>query len=1182
MSFQATPEQQRAIDADGNVLVAAAAGSGKTAVLVERVMRLITDEKNPVGADEMLIVTFTNAAAAEMRARIERKLAQECAAHPENLRLAEQKHLLPSAKICTIDSFCIDLVRENFERAGVSPDFRIADEGTMRPMQDAAFRDTMNRFFERDGALFRDLLDITGADYDDRGFRSAVQEIFTASCNQPFADLYLTRLAQAGRLPFNAEHPWFRDSMRRARELIASMLHSCSTALDLAADAPGRTKGYLRALGEISVQLNDMLAAAESGNWDGLYDRIMRYDHSSLAGTSDGGLPELMAVKSIIGEIGKKEGKKALSAVIFADTAAVTRICERLEKPVQLLIEFVREYARTLFEKQQNENCYTFYNTEQMALAMLCEAVDGQIQIRADADIFLNRFREVLVDEYQDTNDLQDTLFKVLSNREEHLFAVGDVKQSIYAFRGANPDNFLHKKARAKPPEKAGFGDVKKIVLARNFRSRRGVCDYINFFFRRLMTAETGTLVYDGDEMLIPQDDFPKNGAPCAELLAIRAEDAPAADSDEDAQSDAALAVEARAIADYIRKTVESGAFLRKNSGELRPARYCDFAILMRNQKNRSALLAEELRRQGIPVSFSKENFLDTLEIKTFLALLEIIDNPKQDIPLLTAMMSPIFGFDAEETAALRADYPQGTLISAVTAAAGAGHAHAARMLERLSDMRADAAAMPVPRLLSRLLAETDYLNAVSGMPDGARRRANLLLLCDYAAVYAQDSAGALGGFLRMLRKLPASALKAAKTGGGENTVQIMSMHASKGLQFPICILCDLGVNMHRNTERRNLLFSPEDGIGFRFYDEQRQEKCTAPAFQILQQKKRVERLSEELRLLYVAMTRAEERLVILSYNKNLSGTLTNLSSRLLANDCKIGRELFYKTASMNDWVLMTALLHPDGVPLRHLGSVPLNPEPEQSRISVQIIDAASLPAADTFAAGSDRTAEPDKALCAALRENLSYRYPYAPLLEIEAKSTVSRLANSAESKRFTFTAKPAVLEENGISAAGRGTATHKVMQFIRFEEHVDIAAELERLCEWQFITEAQAKAVDTSVVQSFFDSPLYARILKSPDVRREMRFLTEVPAGVLNPGLSPELAQEKVVVQGAVDLCFREGGEIVIVDFKTDRVSRPEALAQTYREQLEFYARGCEKIFGLPVREKILYSFALKQEIPV
>lgn len=1186
--FNPTPQQDKAITENGNILVAAAAGSGKTAVLVERVARLITDEKNPINADELLIVTFTNAAAAEMRARIEKRLNAACDDNSDNLRLLEQKYLLNSAKICTIDSFCIDLVRENFERAQINPDFRIADDMVLRPLRETAMTETVNHYFANYSKEFRDLLDLFGSDYDDKNLRQAVDDIFLTSRNMPFPDAYLDSLKRFNEIKFDKNHPWFISSMKEVRELIASMLKSCQIALDLVSDYTKYTGPYKNALKEIAKRLNSMKQLADNDDWDGLYEEIQNYDHCALNGSRDSGIPDLIAVKTIIYQIGKSEGKELLQALIFNDSKTINDINNQLKTSVNLLIDFVKDYADTLYELQKKENSFTFYNTEQLALSMLCEYKDGEISIRDDAKTFLGRFKEVLVDEYQDTNDLQDLLFKVLSNKEEHLFAVGDVKQSIYAFRGANPSNFLHKKNTAVSVDEAKFGQAKKIILSNNFRSRAGVCDYINFFFRNLMREENSDIVYNDEEKLVPEGKFPVTSHNTTELLVIKETSASSKnnseneeeDGEEEDSNDATLVIEARAIANRIKEIIDSGECLRLDKETLRPAKFSDFAILMRNQKNRSSILAEELRNQGIPVSFSKENFLEALEIQTFCSLLEVINNPKQEIHLLTVMMSPIFGFSAEEMADIRANSPWVDLISAVTAASNNGNAHANEFLNRLSQMRNAVITMSLPRFISKLLITSNYLNIASAMKDGVRRRANLLMLVDYATVYCESNAGSLSGFLRFLSRLPEGSLKAAKTAAGDNCVQIMSMHASKGLQFPICIICDLGVDMHKKSTRQNIRFGTDGGVGFKYFDENSLQTVESPSFTVLSKKARKARLAEELRLLYVAMTRAEERLIIVSYNKSLEDKLTGKSAMLLASDYVINKEIFNKVSTMNDWIMLTTLLHRDGSELRKLGGIPLNPSPDVSNIWVQIIDASSLP--KEASANTDLTTKinVDEEIAEKIKQNFEFSYPYAKLLEVEAKSTVSRLANSAESEKFTFTSKPSFMEADGISASGKGTATHKVMECINFADEVDVDAEIERLVEWQYITETEGVAVDRAALKKFFASPLYQRIIQSSSYRREMRFLTEIPAKELRDDLEVELADEKVVVQGAVDLCFVEDGEVVVLDFKTDRVTDADSLKNSYSEQLAFYAKACEKIFEMPVKEKIIYSFALSQEI--
>lgn len=1171
MAFEPTFEQQQAITEKGNVLVAAAAGSGKTAVLVERVIGMLNDTQNPIDADRLLIVTFTNAAAAEMRGRIERRLGEECAKQPDNIRLLRQKHLIASAKICTIDSFCIDLIRENFEKAGVSPDFTINDENAVSPLCDKVFNEMVGERLESKDVVFRDLLDITDSEFDEEKLITTAFDLFRYSRQMPFPDVFLESLYDNYKIPFDKNHPWFMAAIDNALNITKELLVNTAMALDLT-DKVGYAEKFTPMLSDMAEQFTAMNDAAMNGDWDELCHLTKHYKRMkspSVKGIN--AIPELVAAKNIYESAGKYI--EDLQEVFFADFDFVKNQLIRLQAPIRLLIDFVKEFAERLFKLQCKENIFTFYNTEQLALSMLCEFRDGQVKLKEDAEVFFDRFDEVLVDEYQDTNDLQDMLFRVLSDRESKLFVVGDVKQSIYAFRGANPNNFLDKKNRAIPVENACEGEARKIILSKNFRSRKGVCDYVNFFFRLFMTADTGKIVYDSEEELVAGAVFPQYDHPCVELLI-----------NDNIKSDEVdernhIVLEARRIAEYIKKVMQEGECIRADKDTLRPAKFSDFAILMRSTKNKSAILADELRLCGIPVSYSQETFLETVEIANFKALLEIIDNPDNDISLLTAMMSPIFGFSGEDIAVIRCEKRKGSLLSAVTYAARNGNNKADEFLKRIDVFRREAVVLPLPRLLSKLLIETDYLNIVSSMHDGVRKKANLQLFVTYASTYAETSRGGLGGFLHYLDNLPQGALSAAKT-GGEECVRIMSMHASKGLQFPICILANTINQMHNSGTHKSYLYSEYSGIGFRYYDEQAKEKTTSLGYEILSLEKKQQRLEEELRLLYVAMTRAEERLVIVASVQKLPEKLALLSARLLTSEEGVSRSVFASAFSMCDWILLSALMHSDGKVLREMAEIPVNVVDDSGSMSVSVVDAAQLKSQDSNTSAIESSGGIDDELLKTVKENIAYKYPYSELLGIEAKSTVSNLANRAESDRFAFAAKPSFMQKDGIGAAGRGTATHKVMQFIRMTENVDVDAEIERLAEWQFISELDAQSVDRNALKTFFTSSVYKRILAAESFEREMRFLTEIPASRIEPSLPEHLGKETVMVQGAVDLCIKEPDGIVILDFKTDRVSSPDELKNAYSEQLNIYGKACEKIYGVAVKEKIIYSFTLNQSI--
>lgn len=1172
MAFNPTKEQSLAMTEKGNVIVAAAAGSGKTAVLVERVIGMLNNDNNPIDADRLLIVTFTNAAAAEMRGRIEKRLGEECIKQPDNIRLLKQKHLISSAKICTIDSFCIDLIRENFEKAGVNPDFTINDENAVYPFVESVFSEMVGEYLQNNDPVFRDVLDITNSEFDESNFTATVYDIFRYSRQMPFPNVFLENLYESYKVDFSEKHPWFIISMDNVSHISEELLSNIDMAFELA-DNAGYADKFSTMLDDMREQISEINYAAIKNEWNTVYLNLRKYKRMrapTVKGSKD--ISELVAVKSIYESVDDKVEK--LQNLFFADFETIEKQLKRLRKPMKFLVDFVQNFAQRLFERQCKENVFTFYNTEQLALSMLCEYHDNEIHIKDDASQFLDRFDEILVDEYQDTNDLQDMLFRVLSDNERKLFVVGDVKQSIYAFRGANPNNFLNKKNRATDVFKADGEGAKKIILKKNFRSREGVCDYVNFFFKNFMTEQTGKIIYNSEEELVAGASFPEYSHPCVELLINDNIKSPEADESNH------LVQEARRIAAYIKDVLNEGLCIRETENSLRPAKYSDFAILLRSTKNKSAIIANELRSCGIPVTFSQEEFLETYEIVNFKALLDIIDNPDNDISLLTVLMSPIFGFTGEEMAKIRCENKRGSLLSAVIKAAKNGDKKALDFLDKIDYFRCESVIFPLPRLLTKILSDTDYLNIVSSMPDGMRKKANLQLFVTYAVSYNETTGGGLGGFLKYLENLPEGALAAAKTGGSGETVKIMSMHASKGLQFPICILANTINPMHNSGAHKSYLYSEYSGLGFKYYEETIKEKTSSLGYEILSLEKKQQRLEEELRLLYVAMTRAEERLVMVASTQNLCEKLTSLSSALLTCEKGISSSVFSSVSSMCDWILMSALLHDDCVSLRETAGIPLLTHNSKGKISIKIVDASELKKTEYNDLSNEDLITVDNQLYEEVIKNISYEYPYSKLRDIEAKSTVSKLANQAENERFAFVSTPSFMQKDGLNAAGRGTATHKVMQFINFTEKVDVDLEIERLEEWQFISSAEANAIDRDALKKFFESKMYKRILSSEKFEREKRFLTEIKAVAIQTELPEHLGSETVMVQGAVDLCLIEHDGIVILDFKTDRVSSVEELKNTYSEQLNIYALACEKIYSLPVKEKVIYSFCLNDVI--
>lgn len=1169
MAFSATKQQQQAIDTDGNLLVAAAAGSGKTAVLVERVIRKLTDPVNPVSADRLLIVTFTNAAAAEMRQRIEKRLYEECRIHPEDAGLRRQRRLISAAPICTIDSFCINLVRENFERVGIEPDFKMADNSSLLTVEHEVMSRVIGRYIEENSTDFTRLLDVAGCEYDETNLTAIITRVYRYSRQMPFPNEFLNRLRAPYAITFDAEHPWYKQAFAEAKEIIGTLIADIDSMTETAPFAVKNADKLVEYASVSALTVSGISSSLKNYDWNEVYEVLAASSFSRLPATdkTDESSLNFSALKKSAAEKLDK-----LKNIFSHSCEEIDKNREEMRSIVELLINAVKEYGEELFAEMKSENILTFHNTEQLALSLLCEYSDGEIVVRKDAAALLARYDEVLVDEFQDVNDLQDMLFSILSDMERNLFVVGDVKQSIYGFRGSNPENFLKKKKRYMPFDTAADGEPKKIILSDNFRSRSGVCDYVNFFFSLIMQGQVGQPIYDEEERLNPAAKYPESGSPAAEVIITECEDG-------GASAEERFTAEAAAIGEYIIGVMNEGEVIRRDENTLRCARYGDFTILLRSMK-RAPILARELLKRGISVDYSAESFCDSVEISTFLSLLKVIDNPESDIELLCVLMSPIFAFTAEQLAEIRALKRNGSLFSAILFAAKNGNVNAASFVEKLEVMRRSAATLSIDRLIMTLLYETDYLSIASAMSGGAARRANLLTLADMASGYCNAGYGGISGFLRYMSQVDDGDIKTPDSSGGDS-VKIMTMHKSKGLQFPVCIIADLASPINDGDARDSVIFDEQLGIAFRYFDSDNGTKVDTLPRKLLSKKTHIKNIEEQLRLFYVALTRAENRVVTCLSPSKLDAKLENLAKSL--GDCSpyITAQWLSGGASIGDWVLITSLLHPDGEVLRRRAGVAVPTVSDGSHLKINIIKSnsetqpATAPSAEYL---------PNFELADMIRNNIAYVYPFEALRDIAAKSSVSALVGSADDRRFDFTNRPAFMEKQGADSADRGTATHRVMQYISLDGVPDIDSEIERLVEWQYISENDAELVDKNAIESFFKSSVFERIAKSSDVRREMRFLTEMPAVQLDPTLAEKgvSESENVVVQGAVDLCFDEGDGIVVLDFKTDRTDSPKRLCEAYAPQLEIYAAACEKLFAKPVKEKIIYSFFMGKEIKI
>lgn len=1165
MAAELTKDQRAAVYADGSVLVSAAAGSGKTSVLSARALRLMTDEASPADADRLLIVTFTNAAAGEMKERISRSLRDALKKDPQNALLKKQRALLSHASVCTIDSFCYDLVKKYFHLLGVSPDVRIIDKGPLELLSRRAVRAVCDRYFAAGDADFLRIFDCLGTDNPEAMY-SAVQELQCLLSSLPFADDFEAETLRMYSSDF-ASSDWAKtllDAARGELDTAYGLLHGAID--DMQCDEKLMSaccEQYMSAYKSIG----GMCRLAEGGKWDELHAALSSFEFEKL-GTVRGHNNKAFAdaVRSVRAAVLEKVGRAA--ECISCTLAGAAEDISSSEPQIRKLFEVTRAYKAELDAYKRERGVLDFADIEVLALSLLVEKRDGRAVPTAVAQEISSMYDEVLIDEYQDVNDLQDALLRALSGGGERLFMVGDIKQSIYRFRQANPDIFLRRRG-----EHAQCADGKKYVtLDKNFRSRRGICGAVNFFFRRLMTKGSAGMEYTGDDMLDSAAPFDENGETDAEIHII----------DKRGSKEKSALLEARHIAAYIKEKMAAAPFLKSKDGGLRRAEYGDFAILLRSPSSSADIYMRELKRAGIPVcAETGESFFDAPEIMTVLALLKVIDNPLRDIPLMSALMSPIYGFSADDVANIKLCGKGGSLYESLTAAAEENSA-AAAVLKDIDDLRKTALSMPADEFLVYLYARTGYLSLVQAAENGAQKKANLLMLLDMAASYEKSRSHGICAFTRHIISMEeaSSDIKCAQISSGrDDAVRIMSIHRSKGLQFPVCIIASCASRFNRTDVTAPLVMHRRYGVGLMCCGAAGDARYKGPAHTAISLELRRDMTAEELRVLYVAMTRAEEKLVLLLTENDASKKAAQISallqSEFAAPDEPIGAETVLSAGGYGDWIMMCALLHPSGGELRELCSSLLHASPADTPIDISIIDAESI------AEPEQRSAEkvsPDENIIAEIKNSLSYEYPHAADCTLPVKLTASELTHDGVSNGFS--SRPAFLQNADMTAAERGTALHEFMQYADFSAaEADVSAEIDRLVGQKFISPAQGSSIDREKAAAFFKSDLYRRIKASPDVRREWRFMLDIPAEKIYPGAGSGAA---TVVQGIVDCFFEEEGSIVIVDYKTDRVKSGRELAERYRSQIMLYSYALSRLLGKKVSECLLYSLELGEAIKI
>ncbi len=1153
-----TDSQQDAISARrGTVLVAAAAGSGKTAVLVQRAIERLTDPVNPTNADRMLIVTFTKAAAAEMRARLERRLHDLLREHPGDPHLRRQSILLSQAHIGTVDSFCAEMVREFFHLLDLSPDFKIVSDKQEEELTHAALNEVLGEAFE--SGTVASLADAFAGERDDRRLMEMVLTLYRFMQSHPFPEKWLAEKV-AMYFPGPEEQaslsPWERVIVAYAQETASHCVGLLSRALEECREDPAVEKAFYAPLEKDRASFQEMEALATQGDWDGLSQWVGAFKPAP-AKAPNGYKDDPLVVRVKAYRDGAKSAAEELQKYLSADREACARETAQTAPLVRSLGELTLAFSQRYGEKKRAGNFLDYSDLEHQAIRLFL-GEDGAPT--AAAREVAARFDEIMIDEYQDINEVQDSLFRAVSKDGKNLFMVGDVKQSIYGFRRAMPEIFLRCRRAFQKYDRQQDAYPAYIVLDRNFRSREEVTSTVNFVFSRLMTQQTGDMDYTGEERLVCGADYaPKEGCETELQFIARSGGVPAEEA------------EGAWIAQRIRQLVEGGFTVSDKGGE-RPAGYGDFCILLRSANQYAYAYAQQLQAHGVPARASVAGgFFQAAEIRVMLSLLRVIDNPNQDIPLLSVLMSPLYGFSADDAARLRLESRDVPVYISLLRAAQTDP-RCERVIREIGQYRAVAATMPSDTFLNYLYSKTDYPDMALAMENGVQRLANLRLLEKYARDYEGSGYHGVSGFVRFLDRLKDnnSDLQAAELSPTDrNAVTVMSIHKSKGLEFPVCIVAGCGRNFV-SDQRAEVLLHPELGLGVKLRDRKRSARFTTTAREAIGLETARSSAAEELRILYVALTRAKEKLILVGSWEDPARTASKLALELTGDGPSPYTVRRGKNAAQ--WLLLCALCHPDGAQLRQEAGAPAECVVREDYTPWKIALSHYQPQEAAAQTQAPAPEPPDLQLYEELVEQVNFVYPHEVAVAIPAKVAASKLAAQQDGSGEITLSRPAWLGEQGMTPAERGTALHAFMQFADFSAALaDPQGERERLVEMALLTPEQGAAVDLSRVGKFLESPLGKRVLRSSQVEKERRFTAVIPASLAEPEASA--GEEEVILQGAVDCTFVEDGCLHIIDFKTDRVPDMEELWQRYQAQLQLYGYAMEEVSGLPVGELILYS---------
>ncbi len=1170
MSREWTPAQQNAIDSrNGTVLVSAAAGSGKTAVLVQRVIERLTDKKNPTPVENLLIVTFTKAAAAEMRERISKELAKLIEKNPSDSFLKRQRMFLPNASICTMDSFCSRLVKENFQNLDIQPDFTLMSDNEHEMLKKEIVAQVLDEMYNNPSTEDSALLELFSNGRNDENLIKSILSIYEFSMAAPYPEKWIDE-----HFSFYFEDIPVEQSIwgKYALQKLHSVLSYIKTKIDkIILDAgDGKVGAYARSsLEPVYFDVERALELIENGGaWNEIkfivdnlkFGKTIRFN----ADEKDDLFFEISERRDTIKE---KYGDFDLARKIMTCTSAeFYEDMEYLRPIMQSFKNCVLNFSNRLFEVKKEKNSYYFSDVLHMTLSLLVTPNENGEMKRSELALELaDTFDEILIDEFQDTNEAQNFLFDAISKDSKNKFMVGDIKQSIYRFRQANPEIFLRFKEIFE--DFTGENYPAKISLDRNFRSRKGITEGINFFFNILMTKNLGDIDYKNGEQLVFAADYSETDNADTEVHIVEAPHPLASN----------LAGEARYIGKLIKDTIESGMTVGRK-GEEHPVKYSDICILLRAAKSQAPVIARELTTMGIPVHYKKNGgFFDNAEIVTMLSLLRVIDNPVQDVPLMSVMLSPMFPFTEDDLAQMRINDRNGSIYTLLKNNYDTDE-KVKYLLDTINILRTLSVTLSVSGLIRRIFEITSYDSVVGAMENGEKRELNLRMLINYADTYEKNGHYGLSGFIRYVDKLRENNFDledANLISESDNVVRIMTIHKSKGLEFPVVIVANCSGKGKAESEKA--LVDKTMGVATLRYDKDLHKELETQQYTSVKLKNEWESKSEALRVLYVAMTRAKEKLYLV-------GSLysPDTAIRKLYCDKYTGLEdnsvPLYSCSNFMKWILLCMLYHPSMQEYAtENGFSSCRAIQTDSKIKLVFGEAPDEEFAEEL---ETITAQHDNELLTEIENKVSFVYPFDALSGVSLKYTASNMDTETKNQ-YLATENPAFMGEGELTPAQRGTLLHRFMEKCDFATASQNAkAELESLTENKAFSELEAQAINVNKITEFFKSDVYRRIQSAESFLREQEFTMSIPVSDINPDLP--YTDEKAVVQGVIDALLINGKNGEIIDYKTDKVKTEEELIEKYRQQMQVYKRAAEECFGLEDVNVTLYSFSLSKEISV